>query len=176
MTIPVTAKYKIELVAPGWYESENIHEYTGPVYAMSASQGVRIIGEFELEKGQKITAALGQQPEFQDIDVDRKRGGSFLVLETDKEPKILLAAGGAGYSDRLQDYLQKINEYYYWGAGGGFSMGTKGSGKGWSSFRRTFSADPNSKFDVVMVEYGYCKIERINEDEDFGLTSLFFSY
>ena len=161
LTIPVTAKYKIELVAPGTYESYHISEITGPAYTMSSSRGVRIIGEFELEKGQKITVALGQQPEFQGINVHSKNGGSFLVLETDKEPKILLAAGGADYSESIHEYLKKINEYYYWGAGGGFFVGANGSGKGWTSCPRFFSEDPNSKSGVVMVGYGYCKIERI---------------
>lgn len=55
--------------------------------------GVRVVGKFELKKGQKITAALGQQPFGKGGS-----GGSFLVLETDKEQKLLLVAGGAGYS------------------------------------------------------------------------------
>ena len=83
MTIPVTAKYKIELVAPGT-ERDKI-------------PGVRIIAKFELKRGQKITAALGQQPKFA-LDGMNGSGGSFLVLESDKERKLLLAAGGAGSS------------------------------------------------------------------------------
>ena len=80
LTIPVTAEYKIEIVAPG--NSSLDHP------------GVRIIGKFELKKGRKITAALGQQG-------DSKygycgSGGSFLVLESDEGPKPLLIAGGAG--------------------------------------------------------------------------------
>ena len=53
---------------------------------------MRIIGNFELKKGQKITAALGQQGN----DWSCGSGGSFLVLESDEGPKPLLIAGGAG--------------------------------------------------------------------------------
>ena len=81
MTIPVSAKYKIEVVAPGnsgWEEHP----------------GVRIVAKFELEKGQRITAALGQQGNYPGCG----SGGSFLVLESDEGPKPLLIAGGAGYA------------------------------------------------------------------------------
>ena len=81
LTIPVSAEYKIELVAPG-------------NSAFNRHPGVRIVGKFELKKGQKITAALGQQGSH-----DRcGSGGSFLVLESDEGPKPLLIAGGAGYA------------------------------------------------------------------------------
>ena len=80
LTIPVSAEYKIELVAPG--------------NSSEKDPGVRIIGEFELNKGQKITAALGQQGYYSRCG----SGGSFLVLESDEGPKPLLIAGGAGYA------------------------------------------------------------------------------
>ena len=83
--IPVSAVYEIELVASGieLYRCDTKHP------------GVRIIGKFELKKGQKITAALGQQGN------DRRcgRGGSFLVLESNEGPKPLLVAAGAGCAD-----------------------------------------------------------------------------
>ena len=81
LTIPVTAEYKIELVAPGNFWTDH--------------PGVRIVGKFELKKGQKITAALGQQGNWRNCG----SGGSFLVLESDEGPKPLLIAGGAGYAD-----------------------------------------------------------------------------
>ena len=80
LTIPVTAEYRIELGAPG--------------NSFDKHPGVRIIGRFELKKGQKITAALGQHG-----NADWGfcgSGGSFLVLESDEGPKPLLIAGGAG--------------------------------------------------------------------------------
>ena len=78
LTIPVPAMYKIELVAPG--------------NSCKKHPGVRIIGKFELKKGQKITAALGQQGSHDWCG----SGGSFLVLESDEGQKPLLIAGGAG--------------------------------------------------------------------------------
>ena len=50
-----------------------------------------MVGKFELKKGQKITAAVGQQSQFDGVE----SGGSFLVLETDEKPKLLLAVTGA---------------------------------------------------------------------------------
>ena len=76
--IPFTAEYKIEIVAPG-----NIFWTDHP--------GVLIVAKFELKKGQKITAALGQQG-----NLNCGSGGSFLVLESDEGQKPLLIAGGAG--------------------------------------------------------------------------------
>ena len=78
LTIPVSAQYKIELVAPG-------NRFT-------KHPGVRMVGEFELEKGQRITVALGQQG----ILCNSGSGGSFLVLGSDEGQKPLLIAGGAG--------------------------------------------------------------------------------
>ena len=73
--------YKIELVAPGnWW---------------SKHPGVQIIGRFELKKGQRITAALGQQGD----NFWCGSGGSFLVLESDDGQKPLLIAGGAGCAE-----------------------------------------------------------------------------
>ena len=80
LMIPVSAEYKIELVAPG--------NDTNP--------GVRIVGKFKLKRGLKITAALGQQGNSGNCG----SGGSFLVLESDEGPKPLLIAEGAGRADR----------------------------------------------------------------------------
>ena len=80
LTIPVSAVYEIELVAPG--------------NSWRKSPGVRTIGKFELKKGQRITAALGQQGNCWMSG----SGGSFLVLESDEGPKPLLIAGGAGFT------------------------------------------------------------------------------
>ena len=54
LTIPVSAKYKIEILAPG-------HEYFIP-WEPSESPGMRIKGTFELKKGQKNNCSTrGQQ-------------------------------------------------------------------------------------------------------------------
>ena len=76
--IPVSAIYEIELVAPG----------NG---AYVKHPGVRIVGKFELKRGQRITAALGQQGNW-----GGGSGGSFVVLESDEGPKPLLIAAGTG--------------------------------------------------------------------------------
>ena len=81
LTINATAVYKIELFSPG----NGFHKHPG----------VRIVGTFELKRGQKITAALGQQGN----DWKCGSGGSFLVLESDGGPKPLLIAGGAGRAE-----------------------------------------------------------------------------
>ena len=65
LTIPLTAEFKIEIVAPGNDDEKH--------------PGVKIVGEFKLEKGQKITVALGQQGN----SFLCGSGGSFVVLDGD---------------------------------------------------------------------------------------------
>ena len=86
LTIPVSAKYKIELVAPG--------------NSFRNRPGVRIIGKFELKKEQKITAALGQQGSHWGCG----SGGSFVVLHSDEGPEPLLIAGGAGHTPYHEEF------------------------------------------------------------------------
>ena len=88
--IPVSANYEIELVAPG-----NDH---------NVQPGVRIVGKFELKKGQRITVALGQQGSHQDCG----SGGSFLVLEREEGQKTLLIAGGAGFAEIIRDFDEEF--------------------------------------------------------------------
>ena len=104
LTIPVSAKYKIELVAPG----RKINIFTN-------DPGVQIIGTFELKKGQKITAALGTKS-------DGGCGGSFLVLESDEGQKPLLIAGGAGSAKDEEIARGNINQ----AASGNEIVGTSG--------------------------------------------------
>ena len=147
LTIPFTSIYKIEIVAPG----------------TSKQPGDRIIGKFDLEMGQKITAAIGQ-PQLFGFNDEGGSGGSFLVLKTNKEQKVLLAAGVSAHTGNIQDYLKTIKEYYNWGVGGGFGGFLEGTAAGRDGiFRGSFSADPNAKFDKHYVEYGYCKIEKVDE-------------
>ena len=116
MTIPVSKVYEIELVAPGNWEhklSDRNTEYPG----------VRIIGKFELKKGQKITAALGQQGNHWSGSCGS--GGSFLVLESDEGQKPLLIAGGAGHSPYDEDARGSIKQ----AAVGNENIGTSGKQK-----------------------------------------------
>ena len=68
---------------------------------------MRIVGIFELKKGQKVTAALGQQ------GIEKHgacgSGGSFFVLESDKGPEPLLIAGGAGSADHMDEEFGRGN-------------------------------------------------------------------
>lgn len=78
LIIPVSAVYKIELVAPGsWF---------------SKIPGVRIVATFKLKRGEMITAALGQRGDHCYCG----SGGSFLTLTSSKGQRPLLIAGGAG--------------------------------------------------------------------------------
>ena len=74
---------------------------------------------------------------------------------------------------RSVHYCEKWDENYNYnyGAGGGFTRGLIQSQPNHDNFGLTynggggasFSADPEAKFDHHYVEYGYCKIERIDE-------------
>ena len=91
LTIPVSTVYEIHLVAPGNRETKH--------------PGVQIIAKFELKKGQKIIAALGQQGS----DDECGSGGSFLMLESDEGPKPLLIAGGAGSAYQFDEGFGRGN-------------------------------------------------------------------
>ena len=91
LIIPVTAEYRIELVAPGNSYWER--------------PGVQIIGKFKLKKGQRITVALGQQGT--ESHGDCGSGGSFVVLESEEGPKPLLIAGGAGRARKDEHGVNK---------------------------------------------------------------------
>ena len=74
LIIPVSALYKIELVAPGsWF---------------SKIPGVRIVAKFKLERGQVTTAALGQRGDHCYCGSD----GSFLTLKSSEGQRPLLIA------------------------------------------------------------------------------------
>ena len=116
LTIPVSTVYEIHLVAPG--------------NSVSRFRGVRIIGKFKLEKGQKITAALGQQGSSYECG----SGGSFLVLESDEGPKPLLIAGGAGAARSKDEEFGRGNIKQT--AVGNENVGTSGKQKKIGFFER----------------------------------------
>ena len=86
LTIPVTAEYKIEIVAPG----NSLYKHPGVI----------INGTFKLKKGQKITVALGQKGSWHVCG----SGGSFVVLDGDGGLEPLLVAGGAGRAEFDEEF------------------------------------------------------------------------
>ena len=80
LTIPRAGRYKFEVIGASWTEKE---------------LGARIIGEVRLEKGEKITVALGQKGNFGVCG----NGGTFVVKENgNSNPQPLFVAAGAGYA------------------------------------------------------------------------------
>ena len=93
LTIPVSAEYKIEIIAPGIGNEKR--------------PGVKINGTFKLKKGQKITVALGQQGNSDACG----SGGSFVVLDGDGGPEPLLVAAGAGAAWKDEEFGRgKLNQ------------------------------------------------------------------
>ena len=117
LTIPVSTVYEIELVAPG---NSGYKQHPG----------VRIGAKFQLKKGEKITAALGQQGSSDWCG----SGGSFLVLESDEEPKSLLIAGGAGCTLSRDEEFGRGNIKQ--AAVGNENLGTSGKQKKIGFFER----------------------------------------
>ena len=77
LTIPRSCRYKFEVIGASYRKDE---------------PGARITGDVRLEKGEKITVALGQRGNY-----DCGDGGTFVVKEngaSDLQP--LFVAGGAG--------------------------------------------------------------------------------
>ena len=134
--------YKIELVAPANSDEEH--------------PGVRIIGKFELKKGQKITVSLGQQGTK--FHGDCGSWGSSVVLESDQGQKPLLLAGGLGARFFIR------NEEFGRGdikqaAIGNQNVGTSGKQQFFDGDKEDiYCADPESEFNYHFGEYGYCKI------------------
>ena len=90
LTIPRTGRYRFEVIGPSW------------VYD---AQGAQIIGEDWLEKGEKITVALGQRG----TNIYCGSGGTFVVKENRTlmgapNPKPLFVAGGNGYAHRHSNF------------------------------------------------------------------------
>ena len=82
LTIPRSGRYKFEVIGASWYQEE---------------PGARIIGVVRLEKGQKVTVALGQRGN----DEYCGHGGTFVVKKngtSDPEPLFVAAGAGSAYS------------------------------------------------------------------------------
>ena len=78
LIIPRSGRYRFEVVGAGWLKP-----------------GARIIGEVRLEKGEKITVALGQRGN----NIDCGNGGTFVVKGNGiYNPQPLFVAAGAGAS------------------------------------------------------------------------------
>ena len=79
LTIPRSGRYKFEVIGASFRDKE---------------PGARIIGEIRLEKGEKITVALGQTGNRDGCGT----GGTFVVKESGTcNPRPLFVAGGAGF-------------------------------------------------------------------------------
>ena len=87
LTIPKTGTYTFEVIGVG----------SGPQWKNHYTQisGSRIIGKFRLERGEKITVALGQIYK----GYFSGSGATFVVKETGNGPEPLFVAAGAGYSE-----------------------------------------------------------------------------
>ena len=79
MTIPKSGTYSFEVIGAG----------------CNGSAGARIIGKIRLERGEKMTVALGQRHKGKNVSGS---GATFVVKETGNRPEPLFVAAGAGDS------------------------------------------------------------------------------
>ena len=132
--IPVSANYEIELVAPG--------------NARKKHPGVRIVGKFKLQKGQRITVALGQQGNH-----GCGSGGSFLVLKTEEGQKPLLIAGGAGFAEVVRNFDEEF-------AFGNIKQTAKGNENVGTSGKQQFLT--GDKEDIYCAGAGYYEAPQVS--------------
>ena len=86
LTIPRSGRYRFEVIGASC-------SYYSP--------GARIIGELGLEKGEKITVALGQRGS----NWTSGNGGTFVVKENGtSDPQVLFVSGGAGFAYVNEDF------------------------------------------------------------------------
>ena len=92
LTIPRSGRYRFEVIGASSRGDE---------------PGARIIGVVRLEKGEKITVALGQRGNSGGCG----NGGTFVVGENGtSNPQPLFVAGGAGYAD-IKAYLCHVHDF-----------------------------------------------------------------
>ena len=118
LTIPRSGRYKFEVIGASWFEKE---------------PGARIIGEVRLEKGEKITVALGQTGSRDGCG----NGGTFVVKENGtSDPQPLFVAAGAGNAWGDYDFCKTS-----------LSQTASGNGKiGSSGVQQFFANDENDIF------------------------------
>ena len=86
LTIPRSGQYRFEVIGASLCENE---------------PGARIIGEVRLEKGEKVTVALGQTGSYDGCG----NGGTFVVKENStSDPQPLFVAAGAGSAWEHYDF------------------------------------------------------------------------
>ena len=85
LTIPKSGTYSFELIGPGLPFKDHKKEISG----------ARISGKIRLERGEKITVALGQKGKGHP---ESGSGATFVVKETGNRPEPLFVAAGAGAS------------------------------------------------------------------------------
>ena len=96
LTIPRSGRYRFEVIGACRYDEHYC-------YSPSPNQGARIIGEVQLEKGEKITVALGQSGNRNPCG----SGGTFVVKESGtSDPQPLFVAAGSGSTRYDCDFSQ----------------------------------------------------------------------
>ena len=118
LTIPRSGRYRFEVIGASC-------SYYSP--------GARIIGELGLEKGEKITVALGQRGS----NWTSGNGGTFVVKENGtSDPQLLFVAGGAGFAYDNEDFSTAC-----------LSQSASGNDKiGTSGVQKFFADDENDFF------------------------------
>ena len=92
-TVPYTGDYRIEAVgAAGGLDSD-------PNKILYRGRGARIIGTFNLIKGELIRVLVGQEGKSKDNDWSSGGGGGTFVVKANNTP--LIIAGGGGGVNRL---------------------------------------------------------------------------
>ena len=91
LTIPRTGRYSFEVIGAGT-------SFTGHKKELS---GARIKGKIQLERGDRITVALGQESKGQIVSGS---GATFVVKEGEIQLEPLFIASGAGYSSPNRIY------------------------------------------------------------------------
>ena len=86
LTIPKSGNYSFEVIGAGTNYDANYVKISG----------ARIKGKIRLERGDKITVALGQRHKG---DYYSGSGATFVVKMIGNQPEPLFVAGGVGYSD-----------------------------------------------------------------------------
>ena len=90
LTIPKSGSYLFEVIGAGGYCIE--------------LSGARIKGKIRLERGDKITVALGQRSKGEEYESGS--GATYVIKECENRPEPLFVAAGAGFSETDSDFSQ----------------------------------------------------------------------
>ena len=89
-TVPYTGQYRIEAVgaAGGYHQVQNSEDYRG--------RGARMVGTFNLSKGEIIEILVGQEGEIRNNGRSSGGGGGTFVVRGSNTPLIVPGGGGGG--------------------------------------------------------------------------------